>query len=248
MNPLTVRLGHASLQFSDTRAQKQADLDTLFERALKKDYWWLTGTEAGEMPYTRLLHLACQSHGFRLHRWRGNWIAVQRERIKRGTWDSSHVFVAKAGDVAGPGHDLGFPWASFENPEIGTVSVAAVHFATKGRRKGDPNHRHNVEYATKLGTWGRLHGRGRALAFVHGDVNTDDGEQDVFHGQPFTTAWDAVGKWPNTHGAGTIDVIASYDKDSRVVPVKARTLRDRQLHLHSDHQLIEAEYQIRPLA
>lgn len=244
---LRVNVAHASLQFSDTTEQKAADVEAVFDRADARDAWWVTGTEAGEQPLSGLVARAAKRHGFRVFRNRGNWIAVRRSRITPGSkWRTGVVFVADKDDVAGKGHDSAFPWVKFDNPDLGTIAVAAGHYPTKGQRPGSPNYDVNVLYAGKVSAWARRHGKGRALAFYQGDQNIPDRELDTFHGGPLTSLGDELGKWPNT-GHGPIDVLASYDGDGRVKGRAYRVLDDKRLPLHTDHYYIEGTYDVRVL-
>ena len=242
-----VNVAHASLQFSDTREQKAADVEAVFDRADARDAWWVTGTEAGEQPLASLVAQAAKRHGFRVFRNRGNWIAVRRSRITPGSkWRTGVVFVADKDETLGPGHDSAFPWVKFDNPDLGTIAIAAGHYPTKGQRPGSPNYAITVRYARKIGEWARRHGKGKALAFYQGDQNVPDRDLDTFRGEPLTTLGDELGKWPNT-GHGPIDVLASYDKDGRVKGHSYRVLDDKRLPLHTDHYYIEGAYDVRVL-
>ena len=241
-----ITMAHDSLQFSDTRDQKLEDVADVFDRADALGAWWVTGTESGDQPLSGIVKREARRHGFRLHRNRGNWIAVRRDKITPGTYRTGVVFVAHRDEFEGRGRDRAFPWVKFTNVDVGTIAVAAGHYPTKGKRPGDPNHHINRRYAAKLGAWARRHGKGKALAFYQGDQNMPDDKVDTFLGQPLTTCWDELGKYPGT-GHGVIDVIASYDKDGRVSCSWARALNDRQFHQHSDHFHIEAGYDVRVL-
>jgi hypothetical protein len=269
-----VRAMHASLQFSDTPKQQEADITDLFERAKKRDIWWVTGTEAGPGadPTGQLLLRVGKAMGYKVwvpsENGKGvegatdSWVAVDTRRIKKDSWKTgfepgipgSKALYAQAGVNAefprwGP---KGVVWVSFANVDVGRVSVAAAHYLTKGRSpKGQPikgvNHYEwNQKLAKVIGDWGREHGKGKALAFYGGDQNIVDREDDTFFGQPFTSAWDELKKWENT-GHGNIDVIASYKADGRVTAKAARALDDKEFFQHGDHYVIEAEFRVRPL-
>jgi hypothetical protein len=273
---VTVKVMHASLQFSDRPDQQKEDVTDLFARAQKRGVWWLTGTEAGPGagPTSDLLEELGKAAGFKTwvpsaHKGKGwatdCWVAVDLDRIEKGTWNTgfepgipgSHELYAEQGlpnpgDIQPRWGPKGVVWASFGNADIGPVSVAAAHYLTKGRsQKGQPikgvNHyTWNIKLAKVVGDWAREHGKGKGLAFYGGDQNIVDRTDDTFFGQPLTSAWDELKKWDNT-GHGNIDVIASYNGDGRVAAQDIRALDDNEFFQHADHFVIEAEFKVRKI-
>lgn len=237
---------HTSLQFSDTPAQKEKDVKKIFARAVKMGAWWVTGTESGESPLKEIVAREAKAAGYKLHRNRGNWIAVRRSVIKRGTWEEGVVFVESTENVVGPGHDLAFPWVTFEHVDfqVGQISVAAIHYATKGRNASMPNFAANKKYAAALDKWGREKAKGKALAFVQGDFNMLDNVSDLFFGGGFTTYGDQLKKWPNT-GHGPIDALATWDGDGRVTVVSYDAWDDKEFFMNSDHFVITGTARIK---
>lgn len=233
------RIGHISLQYSDTRKQKKSDL----ERVFAKGYDELSGTEVGLAPYPFLLKRAARKHGYRVHRNRGNFVAVKRSNIVKGSVKTGNVMLLRKEDYVGAGQDIVLPWLSYEHKTLGRIVHGGSHYPTKGSTPSEPNYAVNKEIAKKIGQWARAHGKGKALVFYGGDQNMQDSRHDTFFGEPLTSCWDERGKWPNT-GHGCIDVIASYDHDARVSCKSARVFTDGQLHLNTDHLLIEAQYKI----
>lgn len=261
---------HASLQFSDRPAQQQQDIRDIFNRAKKRGVWFVTGTEAGPgaEPTGELLLSIGKEAGY--HVWvpserkgkgsaTDSWVAVDSDRIKKGSWDKgfesaipgSKALYAEQGlpDGLPRWGPKGVVWASFENPDIGRVSVSAAHYLTKGRsRKGQPirgvdHYEWNKMLAAEIGDWAREHGKGKALAFYGGDQNIVDRTDDTFFGQPLTSVWDEIKKYENT-GHGNIDVLASYDADGRVEGLRIRALDDEEFFQHSDHFVVEAEWKV----
>jgi hypothetical protein len=266
-----VKAMHASLQFSDTPKQQEEDIRDLFERAKTRDVWWVTGTEAGPgaEPTGELLLRLGKAAGYQVwvpseHKGVGNatdsWVAVDSERVKKGSWKtgfepgipgSKALYTAQGlpGDALPRWGPKGVVWVSFENVDIGVVGVAAAHYLTKGRSpKGQPikgvdHYEWNKTLAAEIGDWAREHGKGKGLAFYGGDQNIVDRTDDTFFGQPLTSAWDELKKWENT-GHGNIDVIASYDGDSRVSAQAVRALDDKEFFQHGDHFVVEAEFKV----
>lgn len=240
---------HLSLQFSDARRAQRHDLRRLFARASDRGYWWITGTEAGDDDLAAMLTAEAGRRGYRVHRWASVWVAVADSRITRPTsWETGHVPVLAAhASHTGPHGPRGIAWCSWTTKHLGRITVGAAHYLTNGRRPGDPNYDLNTRMTKAVGQWARERGRGRRLVFYGGDQNIGDRHLDTFRGQPLTTVWDDLGRHPDT-GHGNIDVIARYDPDRRVQAIRARVLADAEFHLNTDHHLVEAVYQVRPLS
>lgn len=241
---VTVKVAHLSGLYKNTPAQWAHDT----ERVLSRGYAWVTGTEVGADDDWQALRVVARKNGYRVKRYKSNWIAVQKRLIKPGSLRWGHETVIPKEQVAGAGHDTNMLWATFTHtaPGVGRVSVVASHYPTKGVPGGGSTGV-NVRWTKKIaqaiaGKMAEL-GKGKALAFYGGDQNIADRLHDTFFGAPVTTCWDALGKYPNT-GHGNIDVIASLKADKRVSCVSARTYNDKQLFLYGDHFLVEAAYRI----
>lgn len=249
---IALKFQHTSLQFSDRPRQQEQDIRDLF--ALGEAFPIKTGTEAGadasgDNANRPLLREYAKAHDHRVGFAADNWIAVDKAIIKPRTMVFGRVFVADNDDMVGRGHDRVFATASFthRDPRIGDVSVAACHFPTQGRTPKDPNYDLNRRYAELLGTWARRMGKGQALAFISGDFNMPFGKaQDVFFGEPITSAQDELGKIENT-GHGPIDGTASYDQDGRVTARRVKVLNDREFFQHSDHFVVRTVFDVRAL-
>jgi len=230
-----LRTQHTSLQFSDSLAQQKHDVRSLFANGVL--YPIKTGTESGnDNALNDLVKAEAAEFNHIVHFFRGNWVAIDRKIIKPGSVKKGSVFVAKASDVVGPGHDSGFATVAFDHvdPRIGRVNQAAAHYPTKGSRPGDPNYKITKKYAEEISKWMAKVGAGSDLAFVNGDFNMDDAKLDWAHGGNFTSMGDELKKHPNT-GHGPIDGFASYDKDGRVKANGYRVLNDTQRKMFSDH-------------
>lgn len=251
---LKLKSAHASLQYSDTAKQQRADAELIFKRCRERGIAWITGTEAGETQLWEIVLEAATKYGYRTNRMRGNWVAVDKEIIKKGTWKEGDVHLGiDNDDVVGHGHDPAFPWASFEHKTegVGRITVCGIHYPTKGRLPKDPNFWVNRKYAEALGAWAKKHGAGSNLVFIGGDFNMPVGPAsrklpDIFFDQPFTSASEELGKFENT-GHGPIDHIASYDHDARVKALAWRVYNDKELFLNTDHFYVEADFEVRLL-
>lgn len=238
-----VTFQHTSMQFSDTDSQMARDVERIFGRGRQV----LTGTEAGgekAKPLPDLLREAAEDIGYHYHQAKGEWIAVSRELTKkRSRVTRGYVPVLESHEGLGKHTDRGIAWMSFNTDNLGKITIGAGHYLTHGRKPGDPNWTLNQRYADAIGEWARDKGRGQDLVFYGGDQNIPDRTEDTFFGSPLTSAWDEIGRYENT-GHGNIDLVASYDRDGRVEAKGIRALDDRELHLFTDHFLVEAEYKI----
>lgn len=247
--PYRVHVMQASMLYSLTLKQKREDLDIVFARAARRDVAWVTGTEYPDDASRAVLSDVAGEYGYRVF-FRGRddvWIAVQRDFIK-GNLEVEHEVVIPKEEGFGKKGPRGVLRVSFDSfSDLGRVTVAAAHMLTKGRPDGKGIFKTNVvlnrRFAKAIGDVARKFGKGKGLFFLGSDTNIVDRDNDVFFGQPLTTAWDELDKWENT-GHGNIDVTASYDGDGRVSAAYCRALDDGELHLHGDHFLVEAGYDV----
>ena len=245
-----IRFAHASMQFSDSPDQVQHDAEKLFDRFIEKDVEIITGTEANDAKVWRRLKAEANKAGYRFFKQRDCWIAVQRDLIKGG-WKSGYVPVIESHEGVGRHTDKGIVWVSFNTEKYGRITVGAAHYLTKGRPNAkSPEYRQNLEFNARFGPaltkWAKEHGKGNALVFYGGDQNIVDRTADTFFGAPLTSAWDELKHYENT-GHGNIDVIASYDRDGRVKAKRIHARNDKRFHLHTDHFLVEAVYEVKHL-
>jgi len=244
---------HASLQFTDTPRQQDADLKKIFTRASDRKVGWITGTEANTDDFRERLHDAGEAYGFRVtaHKASDSWIAVRRGFMLAGTWHGFYSPVLSPTDGVGKHGPRGVLGVSFKTAEAGSITVLTAHYLLKGNpdaklEERRVNAKFNLQLAREIGKLAREYGKGRNLVFYGGDQNITDRTEDTFMGQPLTSAWDELKRWEST-GHGTYDVIASYDHDNRVAAAYCRALDDTEFKLNTDHWLVEAGFDIRPL-
>lgn len=249
-----LKLQHSSLEVFDSFKQHVADADKVF--SLGSDI--ITGTEAGlgAAGTREALHAAARRLGYRF--WcpgkQDSWVAIRKDlgpRVDRGLIPVLES--AKSVRDPHPYTAKGIPWMTVRSELLGEISVGAGHWLTKGRwkhqaqddKKNDPvdHFEANTLMGEAVADWARDKGAGSAIVFYGADTNLNDRNSDVFRGQPLTTCWDEVGKWPNT-GHGPIDVLATYDRDRRVECLSAEVLDDRRFFLHADHFTITARYRV----
>ena len=242
-----LNVAHFSMQFSDTRDQVEADAERIFTRG----YDWITGTEAGDYPVRIVLKKAARRHGYTFHEYKSNWVAIDKSLIVMGTRRTGHATIVDGKLTAGIGNDSNIVWDTFRTSKYGTITVMASHYPTRGNpdakmRSRRVNVRWTKKLAVAIGAKTKQFGSGPNLVFYGGDQNIVDRITDTFFGQPLTSVWDELGRWENT-GHGNIDVIASYDKDSRVKALYGRALDDSELFMHTDHFPVEAGFSVKHL-
>lgn len=245
-NGYTCKVAHASMRFANTPEQWRHNAEAIFSRG----YEWVTGTEAGQTKNWQALASTAKKYGYTIKRYKSNWIAVSKKVVKPGSLKWGRQTVVDSSKTAGRSFDPNYIFCTFEHTEegVGTISVVGSHYPTKGKPDAKrPGMRVNLRWTKLMGQEISKKiadlGDGAALAFYGGDQNISDKHNDTFFGGPVTTCWDEIKKWPNT-GHGNIDVIASYDRDTRVSCIGARAFDDKALFLYSDHYLIEATYRI----
>jgi hypothetical protein len=248
---IPLRVAHASMQFSDDYAQHHHDARAVFRHARETGHVIVTGTESGRgNSLYGLILRAAQAHGYAIHRSpSGEWVAVDRRFGRIVDRGEIPVIPALSIPAGHGGHGArGIVWTRIHphDRRIGTIVYGAGHWLTHRSLRARPRPG-NDAMTHALGRWARRAGDGTALVFYGADTNRHDEDRDVFGGAPLRSCWDEIHRHPPTRIHGTIDVIASYDRDDRVSCRDARVLGDRRLFLFSDHSLIEATYAIRSL-
>lgn len=242
----TLNVMHTSMQFSDSTVHKQADAKAIFARAIKQHADWITGTEAGAGPSADLraaLKEEAVRSGYNFTVKSDLWVSVKKSLITKGSWHDGFIEVLPANSGSQKHEPRGICWVQFDCM-LGTVSVGVSHYMTHGNTQGDEYYAANGKLTRAIGEWGKIHGAGRKLCFYAADANTGDRAKDVFRGQPFTTLADELKDWQDT-GHGPIDIIASYDQDTRVKAKYWRALDDRELFLWTDHFACEGGFDVR---
>lgn len=269
---MRIRTAHASLQFNDSDKQHTHDIEKIFDRAVDRRQAWLTGTESGPGAGNtgRELIRVARDHGYRPwvpeHQANGIaqhtdcWIAV-REDLIEGDWKRGYEHVIPGsnqfedemdlnGKVWGP---KGLVHVAFDSTPkgLGRINIGAAHYLTGGREPGSKYWTLNEYLSSAVGDWARKVGEGPGLVFYGGDQNmaddkNDEPQGDTFFGEPLTSTWDELKKWEST-GHGTIDVIASYNKDRRVKALRTFALNDKEFRLNTDHFYVEAVFDVEPL-
>lgn len=276
---MRLRVGHISLQFSDTSRQHTQDIERIFDRALRRRYAWITGTEAGPGAgnTTDELVRVGREQGYRM--WvpsdtkrrgqaSGCWLGVRRDFITSG-WKtgfvpgipgSKELYQERGldGDLNPKWGPRGIITAEFVNKDLGQITLGVSHYLTKSRSpKQPPIHgvdhwEQNKRLANVIAEWGKEAGAGPALVFYAGDQNMSDSlndqpQGDTFFDGPFTSLGDELKRWFDT-GHGSIDVLASYNKDHRVTAHNWQVFEDDEFFLNTDHFLCEGTYNVEPLA
>jgi hypothetical protein len=196
------------------------------------------------------------------------WIGV-REDLISGNFDHGYreAIPGSTQLYSANGHEPdGFPrWGpkglvtvAFDCEKLqGRVNIGAAHYLTGARSpnspviKGVDHWEWNEKLAKVIAEWANEVGKGHDLAFYAGDQNMADSKNDqpqgdTFMGGPMTSLADELKKWQNT-GHGPIDVIASYNRDSRVSGLDFEVFDDKEFFLNTDHFYLEGVFKVEPL-
>lgn len=248
---MQLKIAHASLQFSDTPAQRKNDINKIFAQA----FHWITGTEAGEASTRELIRAAAikYSRKYKVYFVRDTWVAVRTDLITSG-WTTGHLKFVDNDLTWGRGHDSGLAFVRFYCKRLGWITIGSSHYPVKG----DPankaaadriNLKWNKVIARGVTKWAEKYGKGDDLVFFGADYNIDVEHTDPFFGGPLTVCWKDIKKYPATHGKRTIDGPARYDRDLRVKPcVAAVAYNDKQFFLNGDHHIVISKYNIQEAA
>lgn len=236
---MKIRIGHISMQAPDPDAQQTSDAKKVFSRAHSRNYRWQTGTEANTFPDSEIYRKAAQAEDFRYVRGGDLWVAVRRPITHGLEWEFTKLIDA----IPHVHPQMGVLRATFKDLELGWITLLGSHYQTTRQEKANPGG--NKLLTEEITRQAIKYGAATRKVFYFGDQNSDDKVVDTFKGGPLTSCWDELGKYPDTHDTRTIDVIATHDKDTRVKCLSARVLADTQFPLFSDHNLIEAEYEVR---
>lgn len=241
---MRIRVGHISMQSTDSPSQQRSDARRVFARARTRGYAWITGTEANTNLNATIFREEAEKAGLRFTRGGDVWIAVPEARAVASTWadEWTPVVHGRGGSKPGPHFPTrGVLRVSFVDRLLGPVTVLASHLQTKRTSKVRPED--NEAIARTIGNLAIKHGAGIGRVFYGGDQNLTDRVVDTFKGAPLTSCWDELKKWPGT-GHDNIDVIGTYDGDEDVTCVSARVFDDTDFPLNTDHYLLEAEYEV----
>lgn len=233
----TLKMQLTPLQFSDASGQQNRDAYAVFAKG--KQFPIKFGTEAGaETDLHGYLRKHARDFNHMIHFARGNFIAVDRSIVVKGSDKRSQILVVKNDRLVGRQHDRVIPTLSFTHvdPRIGRIALAGVHYSALGRTKSDPNNDTNELIADAIAEWMRRAGRSRAIAFAVGDWNMLDNleSQDWAFGNEFTSIADELKQYQDT-GHGPIDGFCSYNRDGRVSAKWHKVLDDREDFMYSDH-------------
>lgn len=243
-----LKAAQVGLEFNDPSRQKKRDIQNIFERADRKNLWWIGGTEGGRADSQEYLHQFSDKHNFRLFISHSLWLAVNREVIVPHSWDQHWMPVVESSEGEGQHADLGIASVHWKHEDLGFMSVGETHWLTQGRTpkqsKNGINYRLNGRLVEASSDWGRKHGKGGKLAWLQGDLNTLV-KDDPFRGGPWVIASDETGKHENT-GHGEIDVIARYKHDTRSRAISWQVFNDREFPLFVDHFYCEVVYEVKP--
>lgn len=248
MAKVVVRIQHTSMQFSDSVGQHKHDAKAVFDRAVAKGVWAMTGTEGGGKSLHSALVAEAKSHGFYINAHKdGEWVALNPKYLTGFEKGFAGPFIpgTKGLKAAQGAHSpRGVAWASgkAKNYKLGRLTFGSAHYLTN---RSEAVSGSNDRLVRGISEWAKKHGAGVNVVFLGADTNTSDKRQDVFNGKPLTSISDELKKWPSTMpSGGKIDIIGSYDHDGRVKAKSYTVLDDKEFFLATDHYLLDATYEI----
>lgn len=239
MSTVTLQLEQASSAFTLTNAHALGD----FLQDLDHSADVVSFTEVAE--HHQQLADACDRKGYRLVLPTEGDCAVAVRSLHTVTNSGTVPSVpGRRGPASEGGHGpRPVLWATFV--PFGTREHVTVHSAHWVTRKADVGHQ-QLQLTEDLADAVRDHSRGPRLGFWLGDTNNPDRGFDItevdraLRKGELTSCWDELGRYPDTHEGQTIDVVGSYDPDTRVSCLRAR----RWHKLNSDHLAVSAWYTI----
>lgn len=254
MAKVPVRIQHTSMQFSDSVGQHKHDAKAIFDRAVEKKVWAMTGTESGAAKKNHDLRDAliaeAKSHDFYIHaHGQGEWVALNRrylEVFEKGFAGPFIPSTSGSGKNAAQGAHAarGVAWASGRAKDfrLGRLTFGAAHYLTNRSEQVSGS---NDRLVRGIADWAKKAGAGQNVVFLGADTNTNDKRTDVFNGKPLTSISDELKKWePTIASGGVIDIVGSYDHDGRVKAKAYNVLNDKEFFLNTDHYLLDAIYEI----
>lgn len=267
----TFHLATVSMQRDDPPRQIDEDLDVAFNPGSWGDYGLpdLIGfTEAtpGQAVRPRLIRHA-ERAGYVLNLPESGdvvtavraWdpagaVAVIHELVEVG---SVEVLPARSGFDKGNYAAKRVVETTIRTPAGNVITHHGMHWLTAYRldtTPGPENRREalHLDQSEEIVERVQLHGKGRRISLWSGDLNVDEaadtGFDDsaphaVFAAAGLRSAFDEVGRYPDTHGRRTIDVAGTYDPDHRVTVKDARSYRRG----NSDHRRTSVLLEIAPV-
>jgi hypothetical protein len=238
----TIHLMQASMQFSDSIAQLERDLDY----ALSQGADVVGFTEITSDQWKQILRAKARAHGY------APVIAPKSNvnlAVKLGgdaqTGLKGQGAIKAADGVGGAYHGRYVAWARI----TWWGQNIYVHEAHWSRLKhGDRRH---TDVTNQMAAQVKKHGQGNAISFFMGDVNISEGADNrnnernmpnfIFRENGLLTIWDEFQVLPPpTLGGAVFDVVGSFRPDKQVVG-KRYVVHPKQ---RSDHSFVSAWYDV----
>lgn len=243
MTTETLILCQSSMQHTDGTRAKQTDIEGAIPDGKRKTSPDAIGFTELDRDLIRIIKDRCEAMGYHFGRLGTVGLAVNsRCRIK--TTAGVDVLPGLK-TVKGKGNhsSRGILETTFVTPGDNEVTVHVAHWITDSdtERRDDKREQQSDAMVERV----RLHGQGKALSFWMGDTNDDERKpkgdvQKVLTRGHLVSIYDALDKYPSTHGKKTLDVIGHFDADGRVKPEKVVVGKVRG----SDHKKVTATYTI----
>lgn len=240
----------SSMQNTDTVAQIHSDAKQLFtERAWGKHGLphaiFLTESERRGRVGPIVAALA-EKHGWHLTDLRGDVRILVRPDIRVRQEAYIHVLDGRGGRARGNYPDRGLVETFIETVPGNDIWLTGWHDNTGYELDRKPGHESERERNIALQVRhaaSRIaeHAKGTALSIWGADMNVDEAvdrgaDRDAPHAilrrHGLTSAYDELGRYPDTHGKKTYDIVGTADADGRIKAVDIVRWPAR----HSDHR------------
>ena len=253
---MRLRVAHASLQWSLSKAKHAKDAERLFDRANARNYAWIMGTEAGPGAGNQAAELRKQgrAHGYRMfipnlskdfpETATECWIGVREDLILKGSWDQGYLHMVdpapryyEAHGIPLAGNPLwgakGLVHVTFDAPKgLGEINLGVGHYfprRTSKWAKGLPAKVNVDELNEKIAGETADWFRANTKGKAIGFYSGDQNMDDKKLDTFFGSNITSLGdelKVWPNTGFGPIDVIATMDRDKRVSAVSVRAFND----------------------
>lgn len=247
INDSVVQIQQASTQFSDNDRQFTHDMKIILDR--DSHIIGLTELHRSRIDLAREL---CDDANYKLVAPQGRGdcaIAISRD-LGATVADRGADLAIKANPLPARlgGHSTrANVWCTFKLPDLGMLSMNVNHWNT-GSSRSIRRHQQVMRQIDVLAARAESQGRGQRIAFFSGDLNVDPNDKrgrkvyNEFEEQNLVPIFEALDKWPPTHGRRTIDIVGHYDRDQRVTPLRLKVWPDQT---RIDHQQVSAWYRIK---
>lgn len=238
----TLIFRQSSMQRTDGTRAKAEDIESAVPPGKRKTSPDAIGFTELDRDLIRIVKARCEDQGYYFARMGSIGLAVNN---RNDILDTAGVDVLP-GLKASPGgyKARGILEVTFVTRSGIDVTVHEAHWITDADT--DSRDKKRIFQSEAMVERVRLHGQRSRLSFWMGDTNSDerrprDEVQKALTQGGLVSIYDALDKYPRTHGKKTIDVIGHYHRDRRVQAERVVVGKPRG----SDHRVVTATYSVK---